>query len=153
MESLQDRYAPNGVCFGCGPKNASGLRLKSVLVQDAVVASWQPRQEHAAFGNFGSGGVVSVLMDCNGNWACTMALMRERHLGTPPGTVTSELSVKFLLPSPVDRVWELSAKATKVDGDWVTAAGELRVAGVLTATSTGVYVAVKPSHPAYDRWR
>ena len=29
MESLQDRYAPNNACFGCGPANDKGLRIKS----------------------------------------------------------------------------------------------------------------------------
>jgi acyl-coenzyme A thioesterase PaaI-like protein len=152
VSSLQERYAPNGVCFGCGPKNSHGLRLKSVTMGDTVTASWKPKKEHAAFANYGSGGVISVLMDCNGNWAATVGLMKDRHLPAPPGTVTSEISVKFLKPSPVDERWELSAWATRIEGDRVTTKGELKVGGVVTATSTGVYVAVKPSHPAFDRW-
>ena len=39
--SLQDRYAPQGRCFGCGPTNERGLRIKSRLEGDVLVASWK----------------------------------------------------------------------------------------------------------------
>jgi len=150
--SLQDEYAPNGVCFGCGPKNKQGLRLKSVPLGDSVVADWKPKPHHVAFGKFGSGGIISVLMDCHGNWAATYALMKSRSLSSPPGTVTSEYTVKFLRPSPIDKEWRLSARATKVEGDRVNVSGELKVDGIVTATMTGLFVAVKESHPAFYRW-
>ena len=152
-ESLQDRYAPNGVCFGCGPKNREGLHLKSVPSGDRVVADWTPAREHVAFGNFGSGGIISVLMDCHGNWAATYALMRARGLDVPPGTVTAEYTVKFLKPSPMDRRWRLTAWATRIDGDTVAVSGELQVDGVTTATMSGTFIAVKEGHPAYYRWQ
>lgn len=152
-ESLQDRYAPNSVCFGCGPKNSAGLRLKSLPSGDAVMADWTPKEEHVAFSNFGSGGVISVLMDCHGNWAGTYALMKSRGLASPPGTVTAEYTVRFLKPTPIDKVWHLSAKATKIEGDRVNVAGELSVDGVVTATMTGLFVAVKENHPAFHRWQ
>ncbi len=151
--SLQDRYAPNSACFGCGPKNRHGLRLKSVPFGDGVLSTWQPRPEHIAFGRFGSGGIISVLMDCQGNWASTYALMKARQLRTPPGTVTAEYTVKFLRPSPIDDKWELSAWATRIDGDKVNARGELKVGGVVTATMTGLFIAVKETHPAFHRWQ
>ena len=150
--SLQDKYAPNGVCFGCGPKNTHGLRLKSVPRGGSVVADWKPEPHHVAFGNFGSGGIISALMDCHGNWAATYALMKSRKLSSPPGTVTSEYTVKFLRPSPIDRKWQLSARATKIKGDRVNVSGELKVDGIVTATMTGLFVAVRESHPAFYRW-
>ena len=151
-DSLQDRYAPNGVCFGCGPKNDQGLRLKSFASGDAVVADWTPRKEHVAFDNFGSGGIISVLMDCHGNWAAANALMKAKGLTRPPGTVTAEYTVRFLKPSPIGARWQLKAWATKVEGDkaWVT--GELRVDGTVTATMSGLFVAVREGHPAFERW-
>ena len=36
--SPQDRYAPATTCFGCGPVNAEGLRIKSFVCGDEVVA-------------------------------------------------------------------------------------------------------------------
>ena len=151
-QSLQERYAPNGVCFGCGLKNKDGLQLKSVPFGDSVIADWTPEKKHVAFGNFGSGGIISVLMDCHGNWAATYALMKARGFSTAPGTVTAEYTVKFLKPSPIDRKWQLAAWATRIDGDRVSVAGELKVAGVTTATMNGTFVAAKEGHPAFYRW-
>jgi acyl-coenzyme A thioesterase PaaI-like protein len=152
-ESLQEKYAPNSVCFGCGPKNIHGLQLKSVPSGDGVVADWKPKPHHVAFGNFGSGGIISVLMDCQGNWAATYALLKSRRTPFAPGTVTSEYTVKFLKPSPIDKLWQVSARATKIDGDKVDVEGELKVDGVVTASMTGHFVAVKESHPAFHRWQ
>ncbi|MDG6964656.1 MAG: PaaI family thioesterase [Nitrososphaerota archaeon] len=152
-QSLQDRYAPNSVCFGCGPKNQKGLRVKSITVGDAVIADWTPGEEHVAFGAYGSGGIISVLLDCNGNWAAAYALMKAKGLDAPPGTVTAEYTVKFLRPSPIDRQWRLTAWATRMDGDRVNVSGELSVGGTVTATMTGLFVAVREGHPAFDRWR
>ena len=151
-KSLQDRYAPNGICFGCGPKNRRGLKLKSIPTGNAVISDWQPKPHHVAFGSIGSGGIISVLMDCHGNWAATYALMKSRHLPSPPGTVTSEYTVRFLRPSPIDGKWQLRAWPTKLNGDRVNVSGELRVDGVVTATMTGLFVAVNETHPAFYRW-
>ncbi len=151
-KNLQDKYAPNGVCFGCGPKNTQGLHLKSVPLGDAVVAEWKPKPHHVAFGDFGSGGIISVLMDCHGNWAAAYALMKSRKLPTPPGTVTSEYTVKFQRPSPINEPWQLTAWATKIEGDRVSVEGELKVGGVVTASMVGAFVAVGPTHPAFHRW-
>jgi len=133
--------------------NGQGLQLKSVPSGKGVIAHWTPKPHHVAFGNFGSGGIISVLLDCHGNWAAAYALMKSRHVATPPGTVTSEYTVKFLRPSPIDKKWELRAQATKVEGDRVSVSGELRVGGIVTATMTGLFVAVRESHPAFYRWR
>ena len=40
MTALQDRYAPNNRCFGCGPANEKGLRIKSYVDGDAVVCEF-----------------------------------------------------------------------------------------------------------------
>jgi acyl-coenzyme A thioesterase PaaI-like protein len=151
--SLQDRFAPNSVCFGCGPMNPAGLRLKSIPLGDSLVAEWTPRKEHVAFGNFGSGGIISVLMDCHGNWTATYALMTAKGQSAPPGTVTAEYTVRFLRPSPIDRTWNLMARATKIEGDRAWVSGELKVADAVTATMSGLFVAVKEGHPAYYRWQ
>ena len=118
-----------------------------------MVAHWKPRKEHVAFANFGNGGIISVLMDCQGNWASTYSLMKSRGLPTPPGTVTAEYTVRFLKPSPIDQEWQLRAWATKMEGDRVNASGELEVGGALTATMTGLFIAVRESHPAFHRWQ
>jgi acyl-coenzyme A thioesterase PaaI-like protein len=151
-ESLQDKYAPNGVCFGCGPKNPEGLQLKSFSRGDSVEADWTPRPSDVAFGNFGSGGIISVLMDCLGNWAATYSLMKANGLNIPPGTVTAEYTVRFLKPTPIDENWHLRAWPTKVEGNKVNVSAELKANAVVTATMSGLFIAVKKGNPAYYRW-
>jgi len=150
--SLQDTFAPNGVCFGCGPKNRKGLHLKSRPEGDGVVADWTPQPHHTAFANFASGGIISVLLDCSGNWAAAYSLMKRRGLPRPPGTVTANYTVTFLRPTPLDRSWRLSAWAEKVEGNNVQVKGTLSVGDETTATMSGLFVAVGREHPAYHRW-
>lgn len=152
LGNLQDRYAARGVCFGRGPKSRHGLKLKSVPSEDGVVAEWQPKPHHAAFGNFGSGGIIFVLMDCHWNWAVIFALMKSNHLRSPPRRVTSECTVRFLSPWPFVRTGRLNARPTTEDVDRASVSGELRVKGVVTATMTGLLVPVQKSQPAFCRW-
>ena len=152
-ESLQDTYAPNSVCFGCGPKNPKGLRIKSIPAGGSLVASWSPQPHHAAFSNFANGGIVSVLLDCHCNWTAAYTLMNARGLDHLPGTVTAEFTVRFLRPTPMNKVWKFEAKPKRVDGDKVQVEGKVEVDGLLTATMTGLFVAVKEGHPAYHRWQ
>ena len=41
-QSLQERFAPKNRCFGCGPANDLGLRIRSVPQGELVVADWTP---------------------------------------------------------------------------------------------------------------
>ena len=151
-ESLQDAYSPNSICFGCGPKNDHGLRLKSYPEGESLLAEWTPKPYHAAFSDFASGGIISVLLDCHGNWTAAYTLMKTRGLSRPPGTVTAEYKVTFLRPTPISKAWRLRGRPTKVEGSRVGVSGELEVDGTVTATMEGLFVAVKADHPAFHRW-
>ncbi len=152
-DSLQEAFSPNSICFGCGPKNSHGLRLKSYPEGDALVADWRPQPYHAAFSDFGSGGIISVLLDCHGNWTAAYTLMTRRGLDSPPGTVTAEHKVTFRKPTPISKLWHVRAWPTKVEGSRVHVSGELSVEGEVTASMSGLFVAVKPDHPAFHRWQ
>ncbi len=150
--SLQEKYAPQNQCFGCGPANPRGLRLKSIVDGDTVVADWTPEPHHQAFEGVLCGGIVGSLLDCHSNWTAAWALMRERGSPTPPCTVTAEFHVKLRAPTPLDQPVHLKAQPTEIQGDRVVVEAELTSAGKLTATCRGVFVAVKEGHPAYHRW-
>jgi hypothetical protein len=49
VKSIQETYAPNLACFGCGPANPKGLHVRSFPDGDEVVAEWQPSKEYEAF--------------------------------------------------------------------------------------------------------
>jgi acyl-coenzyme A thioesterase PaaI-like protein len=150
-ESLQERYAPHSVCYGCGPANDDGLKIRSVVEGSSVVATWTPRPFHHAFGDYLNGGIISTILDCHSNLTGAYALMTEAGDQTPPATVTSSISVDFLRPTPMRAVL-LEAKATEVSGRRVVVESKLATGGTVTATLRGTFVAVGAGHPAAGRW-
>lgn len=150
--SLQERYAPHTECFGCGPSNPQGLRIRSRVEGDELVADWTPQAHHEAFPGVLNGGIVGALLDCHSNWAAAWALMQARGEPKPPCTVTAEFTVKMKAPTPTGRPLRLRARAVAVAGSKATVEATLEADGQVTATCSGVFVAVKPGHPAYGRW-
>lgn len=150
--SLQDRYAPHNRCFGCGPANDKGLRIKSRVEGEQVVAQWRPEAHHLAFEGMLNGGICGALLDCHSNWTAAWHLMRQSGADTPPCTVTAEFHVKLKRPTPLDTEVQLRAWVAESAADRATIHAELWAAGKLTATCSGLFVAVKEGHPAYHRW-
>ena len=151
-QSLQDRYAPSNACFGCGPANEKGLRIKSFVQGDVVVAEWRAEKHHEAFPGMLSGGITGALLDCHSNWTAAWHLMQKSGASTPPCTVTAEFHVKHKRPTPTDKVIELRAKVVESTDDRAVVEAEMEAGGKITATCRGVFVAVKEGHPAYHRW-
>lgn len=151
-ESLQERYAPRNACFGCGPANAEGLRIRSFARGDEVVAEWRAEKRHEAFDGMLSGGITGTLLDCHSNWAAAHHLMRANGLASPPCTVTAEFAVKLLRPTPTSGPIHLSARVVESTADRAVVEATLTAAGKVRATFRGTFVAVKEGHPAYHRW-
>lgn len=151
--AVQDQYAPHGICFGCGPVNDKGLRIKSHWEGDELVATFTPEPHHQAFPGVLNGGIAGALLDCHSNWAASTTLLRLRGGGDEaPTTVTAEFHVKLKRPCPADRELTLKARAVEVEDPRVVVEAEIVVDGKVQATCRGVFVAVKPGHPAYHRW-
>ncbi len=151
--SLQERYAPAGRCFGCGPRNDQGLRIRSFAADDGtVIAEWYPRAEHEAFDGFVNGGVIGTLIDCHSNWTAVAALLERSGAAEAPSTVTAEYAVRFRRPTPSDRPLRLIGRAVEIGEDRATVETAVEVDGVVTATGRATFVSVKPGHPAFGRW-
>lgn len=150
--SLQERYAPHTTCFGCGPANARGLRIRSFPEGDEVVADWRPEPHHEAFPGVLNGGIIGALLDCHSNWTAAWQLMRQRRAERPPVTVTAEYAVKLHRPTPSNGPVRLVARAVEMSGDRVVVESSLIADGKVCATGRGTFVAVEPGHPAYHRW-
>lgn len=152
-DALQDRYSPNGECFGCGPKNGRGLRVKSHVRDDgSVVTTWRAEKYHEAFAGTLSGGIIGTLMDCHSNWTATYHLMKKHGADAPPCTVTADYQITMRRPTPTDGDIEIVARPVEVGEDRAVVTAELSAGGKVCATSRGTFVAVKPGHPAYHRW-
>lgn len=150
--SLQEQFFPNGMCFGCGPANVKGLRVRSFVRGDEIVATWRAEPHHEAFPGMLNGGIIGSLLDCHCNWTAAWHLMQRNRLEKPPCTVTAAYAIKLLRPTPTDAPVALTARVASSSEDRATIEGVLSSGGQPTATCTGTFVAVKPGHPAYHRW-
>ena len=150
-EALQDRYAPSNRCFGCGPANDKGLRIKSRVEGDEVVADFTPEPHHEAFTGVLNGGIIGALLDCHSNWAAAHHLMLRRSATEPPCTVTADYHIKMRRPTPMVAV-RLRARVVESTDDRAVVEATLEAGGKETASCRGTFVAVKEGHPAFHRW-
>jgi len=153
--SLQERYGPHTICFGCGPSNPEGLHIRSFPAADDsgdVVADWTPGPHHEAFPGVLNGGIIGTLLDCHSNWAAAYAVMRRRGADKPPTTVTADYAIKLLRPTPTAGPVHLRARVVEMADDRAIVVATIEAGGDVTATCRGTFVAVRPGHLAYDRW-
>ena len=78
--SLQEEYAPKGICFGCGCRNSQGLQIKSFVDVDKIICTWMPKKKHEAFPGVLNGGIIGSLLDCHSNWAAAYHIMKIQNL-------------------------------------------------------------------------
>ena len=150
--SLQETYSPNGICFGCGPANEKGLRIRSFPENGDVVAEWRAEPYHVAFPGVLNGGIIGALLDCHSNWTAAYFLMKNNAKTAPDCTVTADFHVKLLRPTPSDALIHLRARVVEATLDKAVVEAELTANDKICATCRGTFVAVKEGHPAYHRW-
>jgi acyl-coenzyme A thioesterase PaaI-like protein len=150
--SLQERYAPEGRCFGCGPANPRGLHVGSHVAGEDVVARWTPEPYQEAFEGVLNGGIIGTLLDCHSNWTAAHHLMVRRGADRPPTTVTADYAIRLRRPTPSRGPLKLIARVVESTDDRATVQARIEVDGETTATCEGHFVAVGPDHPAYGRW-
>jgi acyl-coenzyme A thioesterase PaaI-like protein len=152
-ECLQERYAPRNACFGCGPSNPKGLRIRSFAGEAGeIIADWQAEKHHEAFEGMLSGGITGTLLDCHSNWTAAIHLMQRAGASAPPCTVTADFHVKLLRPTPTAGPVHLSARVVESTDDRAVVEATLTAGGKVRATCRGKFVAVTEGHPAYHRW-
>jgi len=152
LRSLQETYAPANQCFGCGPANEKGLRIRSFVDGEGLVATWQPQDHHQAFAGMLNGGICGALLDCHSNWTAAWRLMVHADAATPPCTVTADFHVKLRRPTPMANPVQLRSRVAELHADRAVIEAELVADGKVTATCRGLFVAVQEGHPAFHRW-
>ncbi len=133
-------------CFGCGPANPRGLRLKSHLREGEVTATFVPWPEHDNGLGFLNGGIIATLLDCH-SAACVMHEASVQGWEPPAGAllpfVTAGIDVRYLRPSPLDNPVELRAVVVTSSEAEITCDVELRYEDKTRATG----------HALWRRWR
>lgn len=143
LVSLQEQFEPTNECFGCGTANPHGLRLRSFVEGDVVVAEWRSRPEHQAFPGILCGGIVSMLLDCHSDWTAIWAVMKRTGATESPMMVTDEYSVKFFRPAPVETPIRIVGRPVHVADRRAVIDASVERDGTVFAVSRGTFV-VKP---------
>ena len=152
MKSLQETYGPDTRCFGCGPANGKGLRIRSFAEGDEVVATWNAEPHHLAFEGVVNGGIIGALLDCHSNWTAAWFLMNTAGHSMVPSTVTADFHVTLKRPTPIAEPLHLRARVVESTDERAVVEATLEAGGKVTATCRGTFVAVREGHPAYHRW-
>ena len=151
-ESVQDNFAPNSICFGGGPANQEGLRIKSFRSSEGLEMEFTPDDQHQAFPGMINGGIIGTLLDCHGNWTAAVALMDQAGDDAPPCTVTASYSIKLRRPTPYGPTLRVTGEVTEINEGRANVRMTLVAEDKVCATGEGLFVAVKEGHPAFHRW-
>lgn len=146
--SLQDRAAPEGVCYGCGGRNPHGLHIKSRWDAEGVqvVAEHLPEAKYCGWPDLVYGGLIAMLVDCHSNW--TAMAFHYRAEAREPGSlpridcVTGSLGIKYIKPTPMGVPLILRAWVEGEVGRKSRVICEIYADGVLTAVGDSVFVRV-----------
>lgn len=144
--SIQERFVPDMTCFGCGPANAKGLRLRSFPADGFTVATFTPWPEHDNGLGFLNGGIICTVLDCHS--ATPMIVEAERRGLISEDAflpyVTAGLDVRYLRPTPLDGPLELRARVVSGDDIEMTVEAELIADGKTRASAVAVWRRWRP---------
>ena len=151
MEAFQD-LIPDNLCFGCGPQNSHGLRIKSFWNGDDAVCTYHPERYHMAGPpQYLNGGIIATLIDCHSICTAIARLYKTegRTIGSEPNIwcATGKLEVRYLCPTPIDRPVNLRARIVDTSPRKVVLQCTLSSGGQPTAEAEVVAVRVS------DAWR
>jgi acyl-coenzyme A thioesterase PaaI-like protein len=103
--------AENHNCFGCSPKNESGLHMEfSVNEKRDIVASWLSVPNHlCGWGNIVHGGIISTMLDEAMGWAALVLLGKF--------VLSKNISVEFFKPIFVGKDIRVEGSVLEVRSD------------------------------------
>ena len=150
--ALQDLATPDGICFGCGPKNENGLRIKSYWDADGVyvTTSYTPDARYSGWPSLVYGGLISCLVDCHSNW--TVMANHYRAENREPASlpridcVTGSLNLKFIKPTPMGVPLILKARVEGEIARKTRVICEVHAGDTLTVIGDSVFVRVELGH-------
>ena len=124
-----------GLCFACGPRNPSGLRLRFERAEETVTTRFRGREEHQGFPGYLHGGVITALLD---------EVMSRVSLLDNRWTMTARIDVRFRQPIMVGQeVTAFGEKAEERRGV-LEARGRVELAdGSVAAEAVATFVFVK----------
>jgi acyl-coenzyme A thioesterase PaaI-like protein len=146
-EYIQDLWPEEGTfCWGCGKNNKHGLQLKSYWENDETVATWEPKEHHLAFPGILNGGIIATLIDCHGTGTANAAAHKASGDSNPHFMyVTGAISVKYLKPTPMDKLITLKGRVTEMGENRIKVSCDLYSDEVKCATGEVLTVCIDPA--------
>ena len=123
------RLTDDGLCFGCGPRNDTGLKLTFAWEGDSCVTLWTPRPEHQGWADRVHGGLLALVLD-----EVLSRAALERH---GLHWVTAELTTRLKRPAPLGRPLRAQARIVAVRPRLIVCEGDIQTeAGLIVATGS-----------------
>jgi acyl-coenzyme A thioesterase PaaI-like protein len=118
-------------CFGCGPAHPDGLHVRSFHSDEGVVSPIVIARRYEGPPGAGHGGIVAAYLDE------VLGAAVARAIGRP--SVTGELTVRYVAPSPTETPLLGHARVVADRGRYVEVEGRLEEFGSrrLLATARG----------------
>lgn len=140
---------PANHCYGCGPGNPQGLRLRSRWSGEREArCEFRPQPHHCAGPpGYLNGGIIATVMDCHA--VCTAMADAYRQAGRGIGEgepihfVTGGIEVHYRRPTPIDAVVTVDARVVEATGRktvlecTLSAGGTVRANGRVVAIRVG----------------
>ena len=147
--AFQDQI-PDNFCYGCGPTNEHGLRIKSSWDGDESVSTFMPQSfQTAGPKQFLNGGIIATIIDCH----CICTAMADcyrrenRAINADPQIwcATASLKIDYLRPVPIDRPVTLRARVVEAGPKKTTLSCSLLSEGRECAKAEVLAVRVPPT--------
>ncbi len=152
-KAFQD-LIPDNHCFGCGPHNEWGLRVKSRwLEQDRSICNFKPAAHHCAGpAGYLNGGIIATLIDCH--CVCTTIAMGYQLAGRAIGEgeriwyVTGTMEIAYKRPVSIQSEVVLLADIVDISEKKITLGCTLLAEDAEHAHGKVVAVKVPPDWPS-----
>lgn len=150
--AIQDTYGDRFQhCWGCGPKNESGLHLKTYPSLDGTscISKITPALQYT--GGVPAnlfGGMIAMIFDCHGTASAAWFAHQNKGLDLTEKTVigrfiTARLEVDYKSPTPIDEEITVVSRLEELGERKVIVTMEMIVAYQVRAKAKMVAVAVK----------
>jgi uncharacterized protein (TIGR00369 family) len=130
---------PINRCFGCGPENTEGMRLRFTLDEDRrrFVCRFRLSRRYQGPPAHAHGGIIATVLD-----EAMGKVNKLRHVIA----LTSRMEVEYLKPVPLGKTLVAEGWELRVRGRRHTNAAEIRNEdGQVLARSRGIFIAIDPN--------
>ena len=130
---LQKNY-----CFACGKNNPEGMRLKFTYDEprDCFVCRFRLGKRYTGPPGHAHGGIIATILD-----EAMGKVNKLRHVVA----LTSEITVKYLRPVPLNKSLRVESSEVSVKGRrHINMAEILNQKGEVLASSRGLFIAIDP---------